>query len=92
LSDDYEVKAVASGSAALAAVEEVRPDLVLLDIGLPEMSGPDLARRLRANLSTRTVPIFFMTGRSSAECPEADGVIEKPFTPARLRSAISGHL
>src|SRR5262245_20039880 len=47
----YDVVRCRSGEAALAAVEERRPDLVLLDLGLPDMDGVDLCRRLRRTVA-----------------------------------------
>ena len=51
-----------TGTAALAAAKSWRPDLVLLDIGLPEVDGYEIARRLRADPATRTVKLIAVTG------------------------------
>jgi DNA-binding response OmpR family regulator len=79
----YDVVEAAEGVEALALAEAHQPDLALLDIALPHLSGLEVARRL----GDRT-PVLFLTGLA----PEADAVdgrgvrgsIEKPFSPAAL--------
>ncbi len=71
------------GASALAAVDEFAPDMVLLDMGLPDMNGTEVARRLRANGAT--MPIIFLTGRDAHEdrvagyASGADDYVTKPF-------------
>ena len=85
--DGYKVCAVADGPAAVAAAERFQPDLVLLDGGLPGISGADVARRLR---QFGNLPIIFVTGADSAEDVNsgfrlgADDYILKPFEPEEL--------
>lgn len=85
--DGYTVRAVADGSAALEAAASSRPDLALVDAGLPGMSGSDTARRLRQD---GDFPIIFVTGADSAEDIHAgfrmgaDDYILKPFDPEEL--------
>jgi two-component system OmpR family response regulator len=85
--DGYEVYAVGDGAAALEAAESFRPDLALVDGGLPGMSGSDTARRLRQD---GDFPIIFVTGADSAEDIHAgfrmgaDDYILKPFDPEEL--------
>jgi two-component system OmpR family response regulator len=85
--DGYEVCAVAEGAAALAAAGTFRPDLALVDGGLPGMNGPEVARRLR---QLGELPIIFVTGADSAEAIHAgfrmgaDDYIVKPFDPEEL--------
>ena len=62
--DGYTVLAVEDGPAAFAAAPGFRPDLALLDGGLPGMSGADVARRLR---QSSDLPIIFVTAADSAE-------------------------
>jgi response regulator RpfG family c-di-GMP phosphodiesterase len=96
--EGYRTKAVGDGEAALLAVAEHGPDLVLLDIGLPHLDGYEVTRRLRANIRTVAVPIILLTGRSTlADVVEgldagADDFLSKPFRQpemlARIRSAL----
>ena len=85
--DGYEVLAVGDGVAAIDAAQSFRPDLALVDSGLPGMSGSDAARRLRQE---GDFPIIFVTGADSAEEIHAgfrmgaDDYILKPFDPEEL--------
>jgi putative two-component system response regulator len=96
--EGYRTKAVGDGEAAILAVGEHAPDLILLDIGLPRMDGYEVTRRLRTNLNTLTVPVILLTGRSSLDDvvegldAGADDFLSKPFRQpellARIRSAL----
>ena len=85
--DGYTVRAVEDGRSALDAAESFRPDIALLDGGLPGISGADLAGRLRM---ASDLPIIFVTGADSAEAVHrgfrvgADDYITKPFDPEEL--------
>ena len=75
------------GKAALAPARDKRPDLVILDLGLPELDGLDVARTLRAESN---VPIVMLTGRSEESDKlvglelGADDYVTKPFSPKEL--------
>jgi putative two-component system response regulator len=96
--EGYRTATAGDGEAALLAVGEHAPDLILLDIGLPRMDGYEVTRRLRSNLRTLTVPIILLTGRSGLEDvvegldAGADDFLSKPFRQpellARMRSAL----
>jgi two-component system phosphate regulon response regulator PhoB len=83
---------------ALNLVSNALPDLVLLDWMLPGMSGIDLARRLRHDKRTRTVPIIMLTARSEEQDKlhgletGADDYITKPFSPRELNARIKAVL
>jgi len=85
--DGYEVCAVADGFAALEAAATFKPDLALLDGGLPGIHGGEVARQLR---QVGNLPIIFVTGADSAEDlygafrMGADDYILKPFDPEEL--------
>ena len=59
---DYEVMEVADGESTLPAVLAAQPDAVIIDIGLPDIDGYEVARRLRANPLTRSIPLIALTG------------------------------
>ena len=94
----YEVQGVDSGEAALAAVRNRQPDLILLDIMLPARDGLEVCRMLKADLATANIPIILV----SAKGEEVDIVtglelgavdyITKPFSPrvllARVRASL----
>lgn len=89
-SSDYDVAAVDTGRGALEAVLELRPDLVVLDVGLPDLSGTEVARRLRE--SGETVPILMLTALSAEEQvvegldSGATAYITKPVRPSEVRA------
>ncbi|WP_189082622.1 response regulator transcription factor [Mangrovihabitans endophyticus] len=80
----YDVRVTGSGYGALSAVAEFDPDLVVLDVMLPDLDGFDVARRLRAQGSQ--VPVLFLTARDAAEdricglTAGADDYVTKPFS------------
>lgn len=82
----YEVIPTSDGRDALAKVRELRPDAVLLDSDLPEMSGYDVFRALKLDPDCKRIPIVFMVARSDADelmtrsVPAADFLVSKPFT------------
>jgi two-component system alkaline phosphatase synthesis response regulator PhoP len=83
----YEVTAVGEGSAALASVRADKPDLLVLDLGLPGMDGLDVARELRRHSG---VPIVMLTARGEESDRivglelGADDYLVKPFSPKEL--------
>jgi two-component system, OmpR family, alkaline phosphatase synthesis response regulator PhoP len=83
----FEVTVVADGSAALASARGERPDLVVLDLGLPGLDGLDVARELRR---TSTTPIVMLTARGEESDRivglelGADDYLVKPFSPKEL--------
>lgn len=94
----YRILEAASVAEAMASIEAERPALVLLDLGLPDGSGLDVARRLREQRETRAIPVVAMTGRVGPEereaCLEA-GCIEylpKPVEPLLLLERLPGFL
>jgi len=86
----FEVLACTSGQEALDQAEAFRPDLLLLDVMMPEMDGPATLERLRALPVTADVPVIFMTGQTRPEevvalkALGAIDVIAKPFDPTKL--------
>jgi len=89
---------VSTGHAALGAVAEQPPDLLILDLNLPGLSGLELCRILRARQDTRRLPIIMLTARTGEDDrvagldTGADDYITKPFSvkelSARVRSAL----
>jgi CheY-like chemotaxis protein len=64
LSDDYRIVEYESGPEALEGIRSERPDLVLLDIQLPEMDGPEVLRRLRAEPALTGLPVVAVTSHA----------------------------
>jgi two-component system alkaline phosphatase synthesis response regulator PhoP len=94
-SEGYEVKEAADGPGALAGVQSEDPQLVVLDLMLPGMSGLDVARRIRAE---RTTPILMLTARGSEDDmlqgfdAGADDYLVKPFSPKVLVARVKAIL
>ena len=93
-----DVVAVADGFAALRSARENPPDLVLLDVRMPRMSGLEVCRELRAGLLGSTVPIIMLTARSRPQDLEqgyaagATEYIVKPFSPRDLQERVEAAL
>ena len=90
--DDLQVTAVADGLTAIAAVEDSAPDLVLVDVGLPGMTGTEVLRRLRNNPETASIPVLLLTGLEPEEDTGADGIVHKPFSLDTLRNSVQACL
>jgi putative two-component system response regulator len=84
---------VTSGKQALQEIDRELPDIVLLDITLPDINGLDLARALRQNPKTKSIPILAMSGkpaeRSSSLAAGCDDFILKPFAMRTLLNRLS---
>lgn len=90
----YDVAVYASGPEALARITAFQPDMVLLDVMMPEMDGPEVFERLNRIDAIRSVPKAFMTAKARRDEIEgliaigAVGVIAKPFDPMTLSSQV----
>ena len=87
----YETVQAASGAEALALAAKARPDLVLLDVELPDMDGIAVCEALKADPATRDIPVIMLTAKSQQVDIQrgkevgADDYITKPFRPSTLR-------
>jgi len=99
LKDDYRIRIATSGAKALdLANSSPSPDLILLDIMMPEMDGYEVCTRLKAAPRTRDIPVIFLTGKIEAE-DETRGFqlgavdyIHKPFSPPVVKARVETHL
>jgi len=97
-SKGYDVQGVSNGAAALRVIAEEPPDLVLLDIMLPEMDGFEVCRRIKQNEATRHIPVIMLTAKKSrddmarGEDVGADWYITKPFKSAMVIETIQRFL
>ena len=99
LKDDYRVRVATSGAKALELVKaKPAPDLILLDVEMPEMDGYEVCRRLKTDPETREIPVIFLTGKTEAE-DETRGFsvgavdyIHKPFSPSVVQARVQTHL
>ncbi len=99
LSNDYLVKVASSGERALKILEQGKiPDLILLDVMMPEMDGFEVCRQIKANPATSDVPVIFLTAMSEATdvtkgfSVGAVDFVTKPADPPILKARIDTHL
>jgi len=98
LAENYEVLVAYSGLEALEKVEEVKPDLILLDVNMPGIDGYETCRRLKSSPSTADIPVIFLTAQSNQDSIQAGfdagGVdyVSKPFNRSELMSRIKTQL
>ncbi len=93
-SDGHEVIDVPDGAAALTAVHESHPDVILLDVTMPRMDGLEVCRRLKSDPATRLTPVVLVTGLSDLQDrikgieAGADEFLSKPVHPMELRARV----
>ncbi|MEB3162837.1 MAG: response regulator [Prochlorothrix sp.] len=99
LKSDYRVLVATHGQKALEiARSENSPDLILLDVMMPEMDGHEVCQRLKASAKTAHIPVIFVTGLEEANTRQflaewgAEGCISKPIQPELLRSKVAEYL
>ncbi|GFM38450.1 response regulator [Desulfovibrio psychrotolerans] len=98
LAPEYEVAVAMDGATALEMAEEEPPDLILLDIMMPDMDGYEVCRRLKAARTTYRIPVIFVTALSDTQ-DEAAGFaaggvdyITKPISPPIVLARVATHL
>jgi len=98
LGDDYELIVATDGSSALELIESETPDLILLDIMMPGLSGYEVCRRLKKNRKTEDIPVIFLTSMSDIQSKtkafEAGAIdyITKPFEVLEVKARVRTHL
>ena len=90
----FSVESAVNGEAALKAVNSCQPSLILLDVGLPDINGFEVCRRLKDNPATRLTPVVLLTGLQGREHriagidAGADDFLQKPFDFQELQARI----
>lgn len=98
LSQQYEVQVVEDGVAALAAIRQQMPDLLITDVMMPGMSGFELLRSLRSDRTTQDIPIILLSARAGEESriegleAGADDYLTKPFSARELLARVEASL
>lgn len=94
----WDVLTAGSGREGIDVASSARPDAILLDVMMPDLDGPATVRHLRADVSTREVPVILLTAkvqandrRQFADLP-ISGVIAKPFDPLALGDHVANLL
>jgi CheY-like chemotaxis protein len=94
----YDIREENNSALALQTARDFRPDLILLDVMMPDFDGGDVAAQLRADPTLKDVPIVFLTAivteKETAKRPVLGGYpfVSKPVTPERLALEIEKHL
>ena len=99
LKDDFKIRVATSGAKALDLVKaEPHPDLILLDVMMPQMDGYEVCELLKASPEAKDIPVIFLTGMTEA-IDETKGsqvgavdYIHKPFSPAVVKARVHTHL
>jgi two-component system cell cycle response regulator DivK len=98
LEPEYQIDEAADGRDAISQIRQVLPDLILMDIQMPEMDGYETLRQIRANPSAKLVPVVAITAfamlddRQKAFEAGFDGYFAKPINIAALRTQIESLL
>lgn len=98
LEDHYEVVGVATGEEALATLDQSKPDLIIVDLGLPGVDGWELARRLRGSPEWLHTPIIAVTGHvrdadtKAALAAGCSDCVAKPIHDEKLLAILARHL
>jgi putative two-component system response regulator len=97
--DNYEVMAARSGEAVMKMVQSLKlPDIILLDVMMPDMDGYEVCKKLKSNILTSSIPIIFVTAKHETKDEQhgldlgAVDYITKPINPAILKARIKTHL
>ena len=86
----YTVTEASDGMQALRQLELERPDLIILDLGLPLLSGLDVQREIAAHAHTRDIPVVVVTGSSAAlDGIAVECVLRKPISPDHVVSVVA---
>lgn len=97
-SDGYIIKMASDGSELSSALDDVPPDLILMDVGLPWMNGFELAQLLKEHKDLKKIPLVFVSGKTSEEDMKrafeigADDYVKKPFEIEKLRKTVQNLL
>lgn len=94
--EHFNVTGITSGREGLKAIEETRPDLVLLDLMMPDMDGWEVFQAVRQNDALKDIPVIVITARAQSidkvlglHIAKVDDYITKPFAPAELLAAVN---
>lgn len=98
LKSEYRVRAAISGEKALNFISRNQPDLILLDVMMPDMDGYEVCRRLKSNETSKHIPVIFVTGKTepseiakAMDLGAADYLV-KPIDPKMLLEKVRQHL
>ena len=97
--NNYNVVGAASAQDGLVKAAEIRPDLILLDLMMPEMDGWEMCQRMRINKDLRDIPVIVVTAKAQTiervlalKVAKVNDYITKPFGPQELLESVNGVL
>ena len=96
--DGFEVEEAVDGYQALKIAREWKPDLILLDLGLPGLNGREVAKQMKADAVLRLIPTVALTAfamrgdEEQARAAGCDDYLPKPARPAEIREIVHKHL
>jgi signal transduction histidine kinase/FixJ family two-component response regulator len=94
----FQVLSAYDGRNGMSVIKEQKPDVIVLDIAMPDADGLEMARELRAQPDTRNIPVIFLTAKTQVSDElegwrvGGDGYIRKPFSPAELSRTVASVL
>jgi len=88
----FDVDVAGDGITGLEDIDEDHPDLVILDLHLPQLAGETILREVAAAPDTRDIPVIVVTGLDTGPVATASAVFRKPFDPGELVAAVQEHL
>jgi len=92
----FEIVEAHDGNQGLATVQQAKPDVVLLDLMLPDIDGWEVCRRLKADPQTKDIPVLIISARPKPKTGQVDveiaGYISKPFQSTHLVASINAAL
>ena len=98
LKDDYNLKAAPNGETALKIIRKFKPDLILLDVHLPDINGYSIYKKIKNEPELSSIPVILLTGNKHA-AKEAEGLdlgkidyITKPALPEVVLAKVKAHL
>ena len=98
LEEHFNVMTLPSAAKMFVLIEKITPDLILLDIEMPEMNGFEALEKLKASKSWASIPVIFLTGNTDAVIEEkssklgAVGIITKPFDSSVLLNQVNSKI
>lgn len=98
LRDDYDVVVAINGEQGLELTKKIMPDLIVLDVVMPGISGYDVLKTLKADEVTKAIPVVLISGRDSDEDEEAgynlgaSAYVKKPFDASVVKQKINDSL
>lgn len=95
--EGYDVLAATGGEAGLAQARGGHPDVIVMDVMMPGIDGIEVARRLKSEEATRSIPIILLSAKAQtsdvqAGLAVADDYITKPFEPQELLDRVAAHI